>query len=159
MTALATRDELAARLGRTFTDGTPDAARADADLEDVSDLAVSLAGDPAWTVDGANDTIKVPNDVRKVILFAAKRLFQNPEGYKLKQAGDFQVAMDDGFSVNLFTEDERAILLKYAPGGGLGTISTTRGCGEVDTGIRLPTFDEYGNQVTDVAFVPEWELY
>lgn len=153
--ALATLDELAARLGRTFQTGTPDAARAEATLDDVSVFAQSVAGNSDWTVDGANDSPQVPEEVRRIILAASRRAFQNPEGYRMKQAGQFHVEMDDGFGANLFTQWEDDILRSYNASGGLGTISMTRGDDAVDLGWL--TVAEAGYNASPIPYVPGWE--
>lgn len=136
MVALATLAELEARLGRTFDEGSIERARAEADLDDMSVFALSMAGDPDWTIDGANDTCQVPEDVRRIVLAAAKRKFQNPEGFRRKSAGAFEVEVDEGFTTNYFTEFEADLLRSYSPGGGLGVIETTRGYRQADLGVK-----------------------
>lgn len=125
---LASVEDLGKRLGRTLAVDTPDFLRAEADLEDISTFAMSVAG-VEWT----DET--VPDDVRVVVLGAAKRKFQNPEGYRSETAGEFTVERD-AYTTSMFSSFELDVLRKYRPGAGLGVIHLTRGDGEDGIGVR-----------------------
>ena len=85
MTALATVDRLAVRLGAPIDPG-PDQARAEDALWSAGAQARAIAEHPEWTAES------VPEAVADVVIEAAKRIFKNPDRYVANQAGSFQAA-------------------------------------------------------------------
>lgn len=124
---LATVEQLAARLGRTLAEDSPDYARAEAALEDVSARARSVAEQP-WT-----DLTKVPDAVRTVVLAAARRIFVNPDRYLSNMAGTFQATMaQNEFTGDIFMQGELAELRKHQPQPGVWVLGTYRFARETD---------------------------
>lgn len=118
-TPLATVEMLAARLGRSLEDNTPDRARAEAALEDVSARARSVA-DQSWT-----DPEKVPDAVVTVVLAAARRIFTNPDRYLSNMAGTFQATLVNGdFNGDIFMQGELLELRKHQPKPGIWVLGT-----------------------------------
>ena len=124
MSALATVQELLVRLGLPQSGlSTEDAARAEAVLNDVSDL-VREEAQRSWA-----SPAETPAAVRTVVLSVARRVFANPEGYTSETAGPFTVRRD--VVGTYLTDEEAAIVRKYRPGSGqpsgLWTQPVTRG--------------------------------
>lgn len=130
MALLAEVSDLAKWLGRTLTSGTPDYGRAEFSLEMASARAAALAQHPNW------DASTVPADVKFIVLAAARRLFQNPNGYVIQQAGGFMATQAAGtVTTDVFNAQERSALLAYRPIPGMWTIQTTRGELPSETGL------------------------
>lgn len=137
-TLLASVDQLAARLGVTLTEGTADYARAVAALEDVSVRARSVA-EQAWP-----DPETVPDAVVTVVLFAARRVYVNPDRYLSNMAGSFQATLaQNEFTGDIFMQAELAELRKFRPKQGLWVLSTTRT--DCDPGAVLAQYYTDGN--------------
>lgn len=139
---LADVEALAVRLGVTLE---PDSARfkqAQATLEDVSVEARELAKHPEWTA------TNVPDSVRVIVLTAARRYFQNPEGYLTRQAGAFSTTKAAGIvTPTFFNEKEEAKLKALRPknGNGLWVLSVTRGDDDFPAAPTLPlTYTGWG---------------
>lgn len=121
MTLLATVDQLAARLGATLTEGTPDYIRATSAIEDVSERAMSIAEQPTWDAD------TVPKSAVGVILAAARRVYVNPDRYQYNMAGQFTAqGAADQFIGGYFMAEELSELKKFIPKPGLWVLSTYR---------------------------------
>lgn len=119
-TLLATVDQLAARLGVQLVSDTLEYNRAEAALEDVSIRAKGLAGQ-SWT------SITVPDEVRTVVLAAARRIYVNPDRYLSNMAGSFQATLaQNEFTGDIFMQGEIAVIRKYQSTPGLWVQSTTR---------------------------------
>lgn len=113
---LATVEQLAARLGETLTPETPDYVRAEAAIEDVSERARSIAGQPTWSAGTA------PAAVRAVVIAAARRIYTNPDRYLSNMAGTFQATVaSDQFTGDIFMLGELAELAKFRPTPGVYT--------------------------------------
>lgn len=120
-TLLATVDQLAARLGVQLVSDTLEYNRAEAALEDVSIRARGVAAQSTWTVN------TVPDEVRTVVLAAARRIYVNPDRYLSNMAGSFQATMaQNEFTGDIFMSGEMAVLRKYQSSPGLWVQSTTR---------------------------------
>lgn len=87
MTALATTDELAARL--PFVMDTDEEREATGALEDLSDDARHY-GRSTW-----DDPATVPAEVKNLVLRAAARHMKNPDGFTSSRAGDENVYWTD----------------------------------------------------------------
>ena len=116
--AYASLDELKERL-----DWTPDTAAerlAESALEDASDLAVEYGRE--WPEDSP------PRLVRTLVLRAARRFVENPQGYTVSRAGDETVQWNDRAGENAgsvyFTKEEQKLLAGLA-GKGHGLTSAT----------------------------------
>jgi hypothetical protein len=129
MADIADLEALQARLGRTLTGA--DVARAEAVLSDVSALARGVAGQE-WP----DAPTGVPADVIAVVLAAARRGVENPEGWISQTMGPLSAtraaAMVTG---EVFTAAELAILRRARPRTGLWTLVTTRGDRDAETGF------------------------
>lgn len=109
-----------ARIGRTVTDEP----RALANVWDALVEARSIARQPSWEWE------TIPDTVRILVIHAAIRLFQNPEGYTTRQAGAFSTTKAPGMvPVTMFTDAEEKQLKQYRPhgGNGLWVLETDRG--------------------------------
>lgn len=101
----------------------PEAERAQAALEDATTLVlaeVSPAVAARWSADG------LPGPVRIVALKAARREFDNPEGYRSEGLGEHSAEVETATGVYL-TEAERATVARAAygrTGGFVGTVRT-----------------------------------
>ena len=98
MSALAAVADLETRLG-TVLEGA-DLARAQAALDDVSVEVLSVSG-ADW------DDQSVPGVVRVVVLAAAKRIFQNPQGLAGEQLGEYSWRLPGNVAGTTLTDDER----------------------------------------------------
>lgn len=130
---LADVADLQIRLGRTLFGADLD--RAKAAISDVSAMARSIARqDQGWP----NGIADAPPDVTAVVLSAARRLFANPDGFLSQAAGPFSATRAAAtVPEGVFSDSELKILKRYRPrpGGGLSTITTTRGCYDWETGF------------------------
>lgn len=81
--ALVSVTEFEARLGRSLSGA--EMARAEAVLDDASAIVLS-EGDSTWT------DATVPGAVAAVLLTAARRAFDNPDGAGQKSTGDVSVS-------------------------------------------------------------------
>lgn len=120
---LASVDQLAARLGVTLAVGSPDRARAEANLTDVSARARSVANQ-TWS-----DPTQVPDEVQAVVLAATYRLFKNPQRMVQNAGNGFSVGLstDDFKGGDVFLQGERSVLRRFRPKGSISTMSFTRG--------------------------------
>lgn len=117
------------RLGRGLRPGA-ETARAAAILGDVVDLANSEAR-AAWEGDDA-----IPKDARVVVLAAARRIFNNPDMYVVRQGGSYTGRIhDSAFETGTFTKSELAVLHRLRKRSKLYTVETTRGEDGFDTGF------------------------
>lgn len=80
---LATIADFEARLGLNLA--AADVARAEAALEDASDLVLD-EGDPDWT------SATVPRRARQIVLSVALRVWRNPDGLSQSSVGDVSVS-------------------------------------------------------------------
>lgn len=109
------------RLGRGLRPGA-ETARASAILDDVVSLAESEAR-TTWA-----DEEAMPRDARTVVLTAARRVFDNPNMYVVRQAGSFTARVhESAFATGTFTKAELAVLARLRQRSGLYTLATTRG--------------------------------
>lgn len=119
MAALATVAELEARLG--LPAGSLDGvrlARAQSCLNDAS-VAVRAKGRPSWTdATGANPA---PEDAVTVTLWAALRMWHNPERLSYEQLGDYTKSRAGAGSV---LTDEEVAMVEDAAGIPSGVYST-----------------------------------
>lgn len=130
MALLAQVSDLAKWLGRPLTADTPEHGRAEFALEMASVRAAALAQHPNWT------SADVPDDVKFIVLAAARRLFANPNGYVIQQAGGFMATQAAGtVTTDVFNAQERTALLAHRPLPGMWTIQTTRGELPSETGL------------------------
>lgn len=120
MAALATVEELEARMGVTFSD--TEVVAANAALSDISALA-RLYGLPTW---GTGD-IAAPEVVRGVVLAVAERRMRNPEGYVSEMAGEYSYRLPEAGSAGLFFRPDELMTLRHASGRiGLVSVPVTR---------------------------------
>lgn len=118
-----------ARLGRSLAGA--DLARAAAAISDVSAWARSIA-EQQWI----DAPIGVPDDVVAVVLSAARRVFDNPQGFVYETMGPMSASRAAAVVTGSpFTAPEIAILKKARPKAGLWTLSTTRGEHDWETGF------------------------
>ncbi|QPB09693.1 hypothetical protein CPT_Shaeky_006 [Streptomyces phage Shaeky] len=109
MAALATVEDLQARMGVTFSD--TEAVAAGAALDDVSALA-RLYGMPTW---GVGATV-VPEVVKGVVLAVAERRMRNPEGYVSEMAGEYSYRLPEAGSAGLFFRPDELMTIRQASG-------------------------------------------
>lgn len=112
---LATVAQFEARLGEAAGSlAGPDLDRATANLEDASEIVLTV-GDPTWTdAAGANP---VPSAAQVVVLRLARRFWDNPEGLSYEALGDHVTSRAAASS--FLPEDERALVMEaagYSPG-------------------------------------------
>lgn len=140
MTALATIEELKARLDWELT---PEEERVGvAALDDLSEWA-RYYGRPHW--EGA----QAPALVKRMVLAAAARHMQNPDGYETSRAGDetvtFQKADGDPGSASFSRREIEAIGRIARPGSASGLHSLQVTAHETRlpevTAYRVPTAD------------------
>lgn len=128
MSDIADVEALQARLGRSLSGA--DLARAEALLSDVSALARGVAGQE-WP----DAPTGVPADVIAVVLAAARRSFDNPEGWIVQTMGPLSATRASSMVGDVFTKAEMAILRKARPRTGLWALVTTRGDRDAETGF------------------------
>lgn len=120
--ALAEIDDLEARLGRSLTGD--ETGRAQAALADASALARAEGRQDWYTAEAG---LTAPDAVVTVVLSAARRAFENPQGYSSETVGPFTVRRDSEALGVYLTEAEKAIVRRYrATSPGLWTQRTTR---------------------------------
>lgn len=130
MALLAQVSDLAKWLGRPLSDPSPEFGRAEFALEMASVRAATLAQHPEWTA------ATVPGDVKFIVLAAARRLYQNPNGYVVQQAGGFMATQAAGtVTTDVFNAGEKSALLAHRPLPGMWVIETTRGSVSSETGF------------------------
>jgi len=115
---LATIAELEARLG--VDEGSlvgAELARAQAALEDVSTDVLDIAG-KSWV------EVDVPGGVRRVVLAAAKRIVENPQGLASEQAGEYGWRRSTSQTGDLLLPAERARVLQAAGMSGAYSVRT-----------------------------------
>ncbi|MFJ4701960.1 hypothetical protein ACIP5N_27745 [Streptomyces sp. NPDC088768] len=117
MDALATVDDLAARMATEFTDA--EAGAMALALDDVSALA-RLYGSPAW-----GDTLPVPAPVRAVVLAAVERRARNPEGYVQEMAGEYMYRLPEAAGA-AFRADELAVIRQCSGRTGIASVPVER---------------------------------
>lgn len=120
---LAEVTELEVRLRRTLSE--EESAAAVAALADASSLARLEGRQDWWTAEGG---LTVPDAVATVVLAAARRALENPNGVVSETVGPFTVRRsDDSASGVYLTEIEKTIVRRYRPTSpGLWTQRTTR---------------------------------
>lgn len=125
--ALATLDQLAVRLGLAAGE-LDDDARALAVLQDASVLVRNVTR-RTWLNTEGTELLDVPDIVAMVVLSAAQRAYQNPQGITQKTAGDVSMSFAARGQASVYlTETEVAMLGQYSIGtSGLRTVATTRG--------------------------------
>lgn len=119
MTSLVSIEDLQTLTKTEYADD--DLTQAELVLEIVSAWARVLSGRP-WP----DAPVGVPDDVRAVVLQAARRELANPEKVISRSMGPFSVTFStppDGF----FYPAELAILKRFRKANGLRTMSVTRG--------------------------------
>ncbi|MFC8531931.1 hypothetical protein [Nocardia sp. NPDC057227] len=127
--SIAEATALGVRLGETLTGA--DLARAQANLSDVSAWAREEA-EQEWP----NAPAGVPAAVVVVVLTAARRMYENPEGFLYETMGPMSGSRAAStVTGGVFTEPELKILHRCRPRGGLWTLSTTRGDDDAETGF------------------------
>lgn len=127
--SIAEVDALEARLGRSLSGA--DQARAEANLVDVSALARSVA-EQSWP----DAPTGVPGDVVAVVLAAARRVFENPDGFIYQTMGPMAASRSAAMVTgNVFTAAEMTTLKKARPKSGLWALETTRGDSDFETGF------------------------
>lgn len=145
--ALATVDALEIRLGLAAGSlSGADLARATANLQDASALVRAAAG-KSWVdpVDGV--TVTAPDVVVAVVLQAAKRAFQNPEGIQQESisSGGYWSSWADAASAGvILTPDERGTVVAAARGSGgpfVGSVGTPSAYSQPATAADVPTVD------------------
>jgi hypothetical protein len=120
MAALATVEDLAARMAVTFS--TAESVAAGMALDDISALA-RLYGLPLWGV-GASP---VPDAVRAVVLAVTERRMRNPEGYVSEMAGEYSYRLPEAGSAGMFFRpDELSVIRQAAGRTGLVSVPVTR---------------------------------
>ncbi|MGW6799008.1 hypothetical protein [Streptomyces sp. NPDC055039] len=118
MAALATVEDLEARMSVTFSD--VERVAAGAALADVSALA-RLYGLPTWRVDS------VPEAVSVVVLAVAERRMRNPEGYVSETAGEYNYRLPEaGSAGNFFRPDELTTIRQASGRTGLVSVPVSR---------------------------------
>ena len=123
---LASLTDFTNRLGRPVG-STEDAARAEAALVDASSIVRVEAG-TTWMNDAGTALGAVPDAIATVVLAVARRVFDNPEGLINESLGSYAAGMANPTSDVYLKASERATIAKVVnPGGGIGTLSTTRG--------------------------------
>ncbi|OPX06223.1 hypothetical protein [Gordonia sp. i37] len=126
---LATVDRLTTRLGITLEAGTADYARAETALWDASVRAVEIT-EQDWS--GPGET--VPDEVVRIVLACAQRLYRNPDRFVQNQAGTFGATLpaSDFTTGDILLAAEKASLAKHKPRPGtVWTIASTREDGSV----------------------------
>ncbi|QPB09546.1 head-to-tail connector complex protein [Streptomyces phage Sycamore] len=120
MAALATVEDLQARMAVTFSD--LEAVAAGACIDDVSALA-RLYGLPLW----GTGTNPVPDVVRAVVLAVAERRMRNPEGYVSEMAGEYSYRLPEAGSAGMFFRPDELTTIRQAAGRtGLVSVPVTR---------------------------------
>lgn len=109
MPALATVEDLEARMGAEFSE--PESLAAGAALDDVSALA-RLYGLPMWGMNGNH----VPDVVKGVVLAVAERRMRNPEGYVSEMAGEYSYRLPEAGSAGLFFRPDELMTIRQASG-------------------------------------------
>ncbi len=117
MAALATVDELEARMMVTFS--AEEQVAASAALDDISALARHY-GLPTW-----GNPAPVPEAVKAVVLAVAERRMRNPEGYVSEMAGEYQYRMPESGAAG-FREDELNVLRQASGRAGLVSVPVQR---------------------------------
>lgn len=148
---LATTDDFVVRLGRAVDDDA-ELARIDALLADASTL-VRLAAGVTWVEDNAL-VADIPDTVALIVLTAARRAFDNPEGIAQKSVDDVSVSYVRASQGGLYlTPEEKAILSSLGGGrAGLWTLSTTRGDNDLDE--YLDVIGHEGAPSEPIPFLP-----
>lgn len=141
---LATLSELELRAGFQA-----EAARAEAVLADVSALAREEAGRD-WMNNAVTPSVPNPPDVViTVVLKAAKRALENPDGLSSETVGDYTWRKEGTEDGVYLTDRECRILRRVGGKSGLWTQPTTRvapdecGTGFVDDQFGLEPFPYY----------------
>lgn len=117
---LAEVEDLKNRTGQTYSGS--ELTRAGAVLADASALARDEAGQ-LW---GAG-SLTAPEVAVVLVLKAAKRAMENPDGYTSETDGDYTWRKEGAEDGVYFTDKECRTLQRLGGRGGLRTISTTRG--------------------------------
>lgn len=110
MASLASIEQLSDRLGIELDPESSDGIRAQAALDDASNLIRSVAG-KTWE-DDHGDLDDVPAIVTSVTLAVAYRAFRNPDGTSQSSLGDVSVSFSRGGAVGalfLTPTEEKAI--------------------------------------------------
>jgi hypothetical protein len=126
--ALATLDDLEARLGTLNPDDTP---RAVARLADASEIVRAYAG-RTWLSSDEFDVEDIPGAIPGVVASMVERATLNPGGVVSEQAGPFGRSFGSDAAQRLFlTKAEKAVVRAAVGSTTVGTLSTTRG--DLDT--------------------------
>jgi hypothetical protein len=144
--AFATLEAFAARLPGGVSDD--DETRARAALDDASTLIRAEAGKD-WVTDDEPAVLAddLPDIVVTVCIAAARRAFTNPDGIRSESLLSHSVTLADSSADVYLTTAERRMIATAAgrTGGGISTLSTTRGpletagCGD----LLDPTVEEF----------------
>lgn len=148
MFALASVQDVEARLGRVFVDD--ELGRVVALLDDASALVRDEAG-RTW-IDSDGGPLAVPGSVRAVVLRVVDRAVRNPDGFSAESDGDYSYQRTQVEPGVYLTDADRAILRRAVGRTGLWTQPTTRGDCESNTvwaedqfGCELFPLDVYRN--------------
>lgn len=147
--ALGSIEALEARLGRAL-EGV-ELARGQAALDDASALVREEARQDWITTAG---TLVAPDSIVTIVLKAAKRAMDNPEGYTSESDGDYTYRRSEDAGLDVYlTEAEKEIVRRYRKASSaLWTQETTRG--EVYDNT-LWVNDQYGTEPFPLYAVDE----
>ncbi|MFI8452164.1 hypothetical protein [Streptomyces erythrochromogenes] len=119
MAALATVEDLQARMAVTFSD--IEAVAAGTALDDISALA-RLYGMPTW-----GNSTPAPEAVKAVVLAVAERRMRNPEGYVSEMAGEYSYRLPEAGSAGMFFRPDELTVIRQSSGRtGLVSVPVTR---------------------------------
>ncbi|WP_314325445.1 hypothetical protein [Paenarthrobacter ilicis] len=124
---LATPEELSDWLGEPITEGA-DVKRAERFIRFASALVRKESGRTWVQDDGENLVPDIPDDIGLVVVQAAARAYENPNGQTSDALDDWRGTFKvDEVGVYL-TDTEKSMVSKFKSArlGGLGTIATTR---------------------------------
>lgn len=138
MAALATVEDLSARMAVTFSEMEEVAARLC--LDDISALA-RLYGLPLW----GDATHAVPDVVKAVVLAVAERRMRNPEGYVSEMAGEYSYRLPEAGSAGMFFRADELTTIRQASGRtGIISVPVTRPV-VVAKNLHYPHGKDYGS--------------
>lgn len=125
---LASLGDLQDRLGHPLAES--ELSRAHAALDDASALVRAVAGQ-SWLDATTGELAEVPDAAVSITLAAARRAFDNPDGYVSETIGDYsytRAGPSAGGEVGgaYLTEEERAVLRGMSAASGLGTLTVVR---------------------------------
>lgn len=149
VTSLATVADLGIRVAETLTGNT----QAQWFLDTASAIVRNYTGE-TWLNDEETAVEDVPEDVRRITVEIAARVWLNPDGNTQETVGPFTERRPDLFADGFFlTGTEKTLLVRYRTSsvGGLWTIQQTKG-DYYDPNIYVPVAPQPGEDVP--YFVP-----